>query len=199
MEISINWCLLEQCTCEEASDVGVSHSTSLVALQEPVLSRLAFATSSWQLLQNRISQFSSLVFATRGAFVFLASTLNTEAAGTVVVCQYFSISITCNCGQRQFCITFIKPQHINSVGSRCVLVFLKFHHLFLQPESILFFLASSTLIFSFLYYVSQGWYSEQYNHLREVIQGLYFVMQKHLLQQNTLPVSHLQFQIFSLS
>ena len=63
--------------------------------------------------------------------------------------QYFSISITCNCGQRQFCITFIKPQHISSVGSRCVLAFLKFQHLYLQPESILFFLPQALSYFDF--------------------------------------------------
>ena len=39
-----SWCLLENCTHGEATDVGVTHSQSLVARQEAVLGRCAFAT-----------------------------------------------------------------------------------------------------------------------------------------------------------
>ena len=73
MVIIKSWCLLENCTRGEATDVGVTHSSSSVAQQEAVLGHLPFATSPWQSLYYWICWFSSLVFATRSTFVFLAS------------------------------------------------------------------------------------------------------------------------------
>ena len=39
------WCLLENCIRGQATDIGVTHFPSLVAQQEAVLGRRAFATS----------------------------------------------------------------------------------------------------------------------------------------------------------
>ena len=44
MVITKIWCLLENCVCGEATDVGVTHSSSSVARQEAVLGHLPFAT-----------------------------------------------------------------------------------------------------------------------------------------------------------
>ena len=44
MVIIKSWCLLENCVRGEATDVGVTHSSSSVARQEAVLGRCAFAT-----------------------------------------------------------------------------------------------------------------------------------------------------------
>ena len=73
MVIIKSWCLLENCTRGEATDVGVTHSSSSVAQQEAVLGHLPFATSPWQSLYYWICWFSSLVFATRSTSIFLAS------------------------------------------------------------------------------------------------------------------------------
>ena len=44
MVITKTWCFLENCIRGEATDVGVTHFPSLVALLEAVLGRRAFAT-----------------------------------------------------------------------------------------------------------------------------------------------------------
>ena len=44
MVIIKSWCLLENCVRGEATDVGVTHSSSSVARQEAVLGHLPFAT-----------------------------------------------------------------------------------------------------------------------------------------------------------
>ena len=44
MKITKCRCFSENCTCGQASDVGVTHLPSLVAQQEAVLGHLAFAT-----------------------------------------------------------------------------------------------------------------------------------------------------------
>ena len=44
MVITKTWCFLENCIRGQATDVGVTHFPSLVARQEAVLGRRAFAT-----------------------------------------------------------------------------------------------------------------------------------------------------------
>ena len=70
------WCLLENCIRGQATDIGVTHFPSLVAQQEAVLGRLAFATWWGQSLYCRICSFSSLVFVSRNNFAFLASNIS---------------------------------------------------------------------------------------------------------------------------
>ena len=68
-----SWCLLENCTHGEATDVGVTHSQSLVARQEAVLGRCAFATWGGQSCSVGSVQFLHVYLRPEAPSYFLPS------------------------------------------------------------------------------------------------------------------------------
>ena len=92
MVVTKSWCLLENCTRWEATDVGFTHFPSLVAWQEAVLGQCAFATWWGQPLFCRICSVSSLVFATKHFHISCHQYFIIPPSGQPSFCRLCSVS-----------------------------------------------------------------------------------------------------------